>query len=191
LGRTEEANRAFTSSIALGVKLNDDMHLAKVHTAFGKALVTRGDVAAGVEEMRQGFQLDESKKNRKGMSIVAPLLINVLRQQGKHEEADDFLKRALALAPNERQIQRLASSDHGSSSLAPSNCLTGKVKRLLEPMGRPRFGFFTSDLDGQDIYFSERQIGANLFSTLCVGQAIEADVVSTADGRRQARAIRS
>ena len=38
--------------------------------------------------------------------------------------------------------------------------------------------------------FSERQIGVNVFSALSDGLAVEADVVSTSDGRRQARAIR-
>ncbi|MEA2907833.1 MAG: hypothetical protein QOI12_5220 [Alphaproteobacteria bacterium] len=190
LGRFQEADRAFTSSVAIGLKLNDSMHLAKVHTAFGKTLVTRGDVAAGIDHLRQGFQLDEDTKSRIGMTIVAPLLVDALREQGQHEEADAFLKRAIAVAPSERSIERLVPAGHGPSSLTPGTRLTGKIKRLLEPMGRPRYGFFTSDLDGEDIYFSERQIGAAVFSTLSIGLAIEANVVLTSDGRRQARTIR-
>ena len=64
LGRTQEADGAFNSSIALGVKLKDGMHLAKVHTAFGKALVTRGEVAAGVEQLRQGFRWMRARKQK-------------------------------------------------------------------------------------------------------------------------------
>jgi tetratricopeptide (TPR) repeat protein len=190
LMRTREADNAFYSSIDLGVKLKDNIHLAKVHTAFGKALVTRGDVAAGLEQLRQGFQLDEQKKNKKGITIVTPLLVNALRQQGKAEEADQFLKRAMALAPNERSLARLLATEHGPSSLTPGTRLTGKIKRLLEPMGRPRYGFLTPDLDGEDIYFSERQVGVGVFSNLSVGLPVEADVVPSSDGRRQARALR-
>jgi tetratricopeptide (TPR) repeat protein len=191
LGRPQDADRAFTASIALGVKLNDGMHLAKVRTGFGKALVTRGEIAAGVEQLRQGFVLDEDKRNKKGMTIVAPLLINVLRQQGRREEADEFLKRAIAVAPYERSIERLVSGQASQSSFTASTRLTGKIKRLLEPLGRPRYGFFTSDVDGKDVYFSERQIGADVFSALSVDQPVEADVISASDGKRQAQAIRT
>ena len=107
-----------------------------------------------------------------------------------HEEADQFLKRAVAIAPSERSIERLVSAEYEPSALTPGTRLTGKIKRLLEPMGRPRYGFLTSDPDGEDVYFSERQIGADVFSSLSVGLLIEADVVITSDGRRQARAMR-
>jgi hypothetical protein len=57
------------------------MHLVKVRTAYGKALLSRGEVAAGIGQLRQGFVLDELRKNRRGLAIVAPLLIYALRNQ--------------------------------------------------------------------------------------------------------------
>jgi cold shock CspA family protein len=68
--------------------------------------------------------------------------------------------------------------------------VTGRIKRLLVPMGRPRYGFLTTDSNEVDIYFSERQIGNDLFSQLSVGTPVEADVIAAGDGRRQALAIR-
>jgi cold shock CspA family protein len=166
------------------------MHLAKVRTAYGRTLVSRGDRPAGIEQLRQGFILDEGNGNRRGLSIVAPLLVNVLREQGQNEEAGEFLRRALVVGPNESAIQRLAITST-PAGLPPSAIrMTGYVKRLLEPIGRPRFGFFKSDADGSDVYFSERQIGVDVFSSLSVGMFVEGDVVSDSSDRRQARAIR-
>jgi tetratricopeptide (TPR) repeat protein len=187
LGRIGEADQAFMASISFGEELKDNSHLAKVQTAYGKALVSCGDAAAGID-LQQGFVLDEQKKNRRGLAIVAPVLINALWDQGRSDEASDFLARALAIAPHERAIQQL-------STRTPLNCvpmvqISGRIKRLLEPLGRAQFGFFRADVDGTDVYFSERQIGSDVFSRLSVGMLVEADVITARDGRRQALAIR-
>jgi cold shock CspA family protein len=59
-------------------------------------------------------------------------------------------------------------------------------------MGRGRYGFIQLDRDHEgDVYFSERRIGAAAFSKLSVGIPVEAEVVTEADGRRQARAVRA
>jgi cold shock CspA family protein len=114
-----------------------------------------------------------------------------LRRLGRSEEAVLFVRRASAIAPNERAIQRLITfeSDTGAGLHGPAVLLTGRVKRLLEPMGRTPFGFFTSDADGKDVYSSQRQIGPDVFSALSVGMLIEADVVTVPDGRRYARSL--
>jgi tetratricopeptide (TPR) repeat protein len=187
-GKIEDADRAFTSSIRLGDKLNDKTHLAKVRTAYGKALVSRGDESAGIEQLRQGFLLDENAGNKRGLSIITPLLVNILRSQRQNEEAEDFLLRALAIAPSESAIQRLTTPERGLSTSAVR--MTGHIKRLLEPMGRPRFGFFKTDTDGPDVYFSERQIGSDVFSSLSVGMIVEGDVILDTNDRREAIAIR-
>jgi cold shock CspA family protein len=165
------------------------MHPAKVRTAYGRSLVTRGDLSGGVDQLRQGFLLDERNRNRRGLSIVTPLLVNVLVRQGQNQQASELLDRALAIAPNERAIQRLREVEQGPApSAAPR--LTGKIKRLLESMGRPRYGFIETDRGETDVYFSEKQIGIVVYSSLSVGMSVEADVVTGADGRRQALAVR-
>jgi tetratricopeptide (TPR) repeat protein len=191
LGKQEKADQSFATSIAIGERLGDKVHLAKVHTAYGKALISRGDLAAGVDQLRKGFLLDEQNRNRRGLAIVTPLLIRNLRSQGKPEEAAEFLNRALTVAPSERALLRLSTASTEPSVSTEGVWLTGHVKRLLTPMGRPRYGFVTTDSDGMDVYFSENQIGATVFSSLLEGARVEAHVVVMADGRRQAPMIRA
>jgi tetratricopeptide (TPR) repeat protein len=142
LGRIEEADRAFVSSLNLGEKLRDKMHLAKVRTAYGKALVSRGDLDRGIEHLREGFLSDERARNKRGLAIVTPLLVNALAGRGKDQEGRDYLRRALAIAPNEAALQRLEVTGGGTRPDAAIR-LTGRIKRLLEPMGRSRYGFLT------------------------------------------------
>jgi tetratricopeptide (TPR) repeat protein len=189
VGKTQEADQAFASCIFLGEKLKDNLLLAKVRTAYGKALVARGDILAGMEQLRQGFFLDAQSSNERGLAIVTPLLVNILRRQGKSQEADDFLTRALAIAPNEDVLRRLSTTGHESAEQNPMVKVTGRVKRLLEPMGRGRYGFIKCDDGEKDVYFAEVRIGVHLFTNLLVGSRVEADVITNVRGR-QALAIR-
>jgi cold shock CspA family protein len=142
--------------------------------------------------LRQGFNLDETSRNRRGLGIVAPILVDALRRLGRNDEAASFINRAATIAPNEPAIRRLAAADSHERAAhnEPGIKLTGRIKRLLEPLGKTPFGFFTSDVDANDVYFSQRQIGSDVFSALSVGTIVEADVVTLPDGRRQARALR-
>jgi cold shock CspA family protein len=56
------------------------------------------------------------------------------------------------------------------------------VKRLLEPMGRSRFGFLAPDGGGKDVYFNERRIGSNIFGQLELEQRVAAIIVETDRG---------
>ena len=69
-GKTDEAEQAFRESIGIGERLRDKSHLAKVHTAFGKALSHRREFARAVDELVKGFELDEERRNRRGMRFV-------------------------------------------------------------------------------------------------------------------------
>ncbi len=59
IGEVEPAEEAFRTSIGIGERLNDTSHLAKVHTAFGKALLQRRSVNRAIEELTRGFHFDE------------------------------------------------------------------------------------------------------------------------------------
>lgn len=190
LGRIQEADQAFEWSIGIGTSLNDTLHLAKVRTAYGKALLSRGEMALGVEQLRQGFLLDEHAHNGRGISIVAPILIDTLRRQGAHAEAEGFVNRALKIAGDHRAIQRLVTPESLPEPAIPSSIrVCGRIKRLLEPLGRTRFGFIRNDGDGPDIYFSERRVGTTIFSTLSPNALVEAEVITTPRGQ-EAIAIR-
>jgi tetratricopeptide (TPR) repeat protein len=181
LDQTEEADRCFESSIALGTALRDSLHLAKVHTAFGKALLTRRAVRPAIVQLRQGFALDAGARNVRGLRIVTPLLVSALRREDERAEAEDIIKRALAIAPDDSALLRLTGVEPDWMVQA-AVVVRGRVKRLLEPMGRVPYGFITVDTGG-DVYFSQGRIGTSLYSRLSVGSPVEADVVETARGR--------
>jgi cold shock CspA family protein len=66
--------------------------------------------------------------------------------------------------------------------LSSEEVVRGYIKRLLEPLGRPRFGFLTRDDDSTDVYFNERRIGPDQFSALTIGDTVEAEIVTTERG---------
>lgn len=103
---THSRFKAFRTSIVIGEKLGDKRHLAMVHTSFGRALI-RTDREAAVRELREGFELDAALKNRKGVGIVAPVLIETLRDLGRRDEAMEICTRALAIAPADERLLRL------------------------------------------------------------------------------------
>jgi tetratricopeptide (TPR) repeat protein len=105
-GRLDEAIELFRNSIAMGEKLRDRRHLAMVHTAFGCALLER-DVEVAVCELREGFELDAAMKNRKGIGIVAPILVETLARLRRTAEASAVCERALAITPANRRLLRL------------------------------------------------------------------------------------
>ena len=182
---------AFSESIALSRKLKDDLLLAKAQTAFGKALLSRGDLAVAVEHLHQGFQFNERAANVHGLELVTRPLVDALRQLGDSNEANDVLKRALAVALDDQSLKRLLRPE-GHQDIITSQSpevVRGHIKRLFEPMGGPRFGFLARDDDGTDVYFNERRIGSEQFSVLAPNVAVEAEVVATERGP-QARKLR-
>jgi tetratricopeptide (TPR) repeat protein len=105
-GMFEEAVAAFRASIAIGEKLRDKRHLAMVHTAFGRSLL-KSDPEASVRELRVGFELDAALHNRKGVGIVAPILVETLVTLGRAGEAAAICDRALSVTPGDRRLLRL------------------------------------------------------------------------------------
>lgn len=57
----------FRASIKLGEQVNDRGHLAKAHTTMGNTLLKYGKIDEAIEELRQGFEIDESLVNGFGM----------------------------------------------------------------------------------------------------------------------------
>jgi cold shock CspA family protein len=184
LGKVKESDNAFASSIALGEKLSDRLHLAKVHTAYGKALVSRRDLTPAVDQLLEGFHLDEEARNKRGIAIIAPVLVQTLRRLGAEREASEIIQRALAIAPGSRAIELLATLAPGDGEIdsAAELSVSGRIKRILVPLGRTGYGFLTRDDDGSDAYFSEQAIGESLFSRLVPGMPVQATVVRRSRG---------
>lgn len=104
-GKLGEAFDTFRASIAIGEKIGDRRHLAMAHTAFGQALL-KTDRQAAVLELREGFELDAALRNKKGIGMVAPVLIETLLKLGRVAEASEVCERALAIAPGDRRLLR-------------------------------------------------------------------------------------
>jgi tetratricopeptide (TPR) repeat protein/cold shock CspA family protein len=181
IGKIEKADCCFENSIVIGQKLEDDVHLAKVRTAFGKALLQRGSFSQAVEELTKGFELDEMKRNRRGMKFVTQPLVDALRRLGREDDAQSFIRRALAIAPNDTRLERLLASA-APPDVNSTKTVSGRIKRVLEPMGRPRFAFIQPDCGGRDIYVNERRIGEEEFSKLAPNLRVEARVFETERG---------
>jgi tetratricopeptide (TPR) repeat protein len=115
----------FKASIKLGEQLHDQGHLAKAHTAMGKALLAHGETNKATEEFCKGFEIDESLTNRFGLGKVTPQLTHALVRLGKRDEALAYCQRALAIDPKNRQLQELC--DRLSS---PNPIKKGTVKHI-------------------------------------------------------------
>lgn len=117
-------------------------------------------------------------------------LVDALRRAGRRDEAAEIVLRALRVSPDDASLRRLRSSfeNQRSRDAGDGRRIEGRVKRLLEPMGQPRFGFLIPDDGGQDIYFSERRIGSDLFSQLEPEQRVAAIIFET-DRGFEARSI--
>ena len=188
VGKTEDAEWAFLKSIKIGNRLHDETHLAKVHTAFGKALSHRNDLARAVEELTKGFELDEKRHNRRGMGFVTQPLVNALRRLGRADQAEVFIRRAIAIAPHDEKLKRML--DQKAPSRVATKKVLGVVKRVLEPMGKPKYAFIVPDGDGADIYVNERGVGSDSFAQLAPGLNVEVMVFENERGGFVAASVR-
>ncbi|AVP95697.1 hypothetical protein C7S18_00140 [Ahniella affigens] len=186
LGSIAESDAAFRQSIEIGERLRDSRHLAKARTAFGKALVTRGVLSAAIEQLKLGLELDLAASSAQGLAIVAPILVDTLRRTGAVAEAAEVIRRALAVAPGHPALQKLSepASDSGLALQSSAAELTGRIKRLLSPLGRPRFGFITIDGGTEDIYFREPPIPPDIYAQLSHGTRVAATVTNTSRGKQ-------
>ncbi|WP_272015338.1 tetratricopeptide repeat protein [Microcystis aeruginosa] len=101
------AQMYFRKSIELGVKLNDQSHLAKVHTAMGQAFLANGNLEQAINKLSEGFAIDETLANIRGLKIITPDLIYALTEVGRQQEALDYCDRCLKIAHNDSKFLQL------------------------------------------------------------------------------------
>jgi cold shock CspA family protein len=160
--------------------------LAKIRTVFGKTLVAQGEVDQALLQLRCAFDLNEAAVNKRGLAIVTPILVDLLRQLGRHVEADEILCRTWVLAPDVEPKQPRVVPE--SNLRYPVIRLTGRVKRLLERSDGPGYGFITSDDGGPDIYVAEHQVGEQ-YGGLYEDAPVAVEAFTTPEGRRVARNV--
>ncbi|BCL33651.1 tetratricopeptide repeat protein [Nostoc sp. MS1] len=124
------AKMYFNKSIELGEELDDQQHLAKVHTAMGQAFLAHKVFDRAVEELSKGFEIDENLSNVYGLRIVTPMLTSALTKLRKREEALKYCNRALVIDPNSVDLLQLRNKIYNSSpvdTLAPNLGILNQV----------------------------------------------------------------
>ena len=65
------------------------------------------DRETAVRELGEGFEIDAALKNRKGVGIVAPILVETLIKLGRIADASAICGRAREIAPADRRLLEL------------------------------------------------------------------------------------
>jgi len=110
LERFDDAFEAFEKSIDLGEKLKDAQLLCMAHTAYGKTLLRSKeykDNEKGIRHLLSGLEINLYMKNKKGLEIITPTLVDALLKVRRRKEALDVYNKAIAFAPEIKKIDWL------------------------------------------------------------------------------------
>ncbi|HEY9299642.1 MAG TPA: tetratricopeptide repeat protein, partial [Phormidium sp.] len=169
----------FRQSIKLGEELNEQQHLAKVHTAMGQAFLAREVFERAAVELSKGFEIDESLSNVRGLRIVTPNLTYALSKLGKREEALEYCDRALKIAPNYPGFLQLRDKIQLAISAGIQQTLikTGLILYIRHnKKDNLRWGRILPDDGSPNITFNEKFIGSQSICKLIQGTLVEVEV---------------
>jgi len=185
-GKFEEAVQAFQRSLDLGKRM--ETHRAMVLSSWGKALLEHGQPWPAIEKLKASFEIEERLRKIVGLQIVTSSLIRALTQVDLREEAQQYMDRALAIAPEDRRLLRLKEQ---FAQMYPVNSeivrKKGSIKRILRKPAGYLYGFITPDDGSAVIYFGEDQVDASLLSRLTEGQHVDIEVEMAVRGPRARR----
>ncbi len=171
------AQMYFGESIKLGVQLDDKHHLAKVYTAMGQALLIRKDFEKATEKLIQGFEIDESLSNKRGLKIVTPNLTYALVQLKKHDDALAYCQRSLKIAPNDRNLLQLRSKLETtiSGTVQKSFVKTGTILYIRQNEDKSHWGQIKPNDGSFNIHFNEKFINSECITKLTQGNSVEVE----------------
>ena len=174
----QKAYPAFAESYQLGKSMNDRRHVAMVCTSWGRAFLTEHRLDQAITRLQEAFHLEEAMTNKRGLAMVTPLLLRALRESGQHNQAQEYLTRALAVAPRNDDLLKLKKGP----------VLEGVVKRII-PKGQDYyFGFIVLETQADDLYFGKFQVDRALQETLQEGMAVQVEL-ETNKGKKRARRV--
>ena len=158
----------FRESVKLGKELNNLEHLAKAYTAMGEALFVYQEDDKAVIELIKGFEIEEDFKHPRGLEIAIKPLIYVLVKLQREPEAKQYLERALAIAPKNRNLLALQKQLSSGRFFKQGTVITIKQNQHDKVYGwiRPRDR-------SNNIYFREDYINHNCISQLKIGTPVE------------------
>ncbi|MDJ0800805.1 MAG: tetratricopeptide repeat protein [Calothrix sp. MO_167.B12] len=169
----------FRKSIKLGQELDNKYHLAKAHTAMGQAFLAHDFFDQAVDELTQGFEIDESLSNIRGLKIVTPNLTYTLSRLGKREEALTYCERAITIAPNYSGFLQLREKIQAamSTGIQQTYLQTGLILYIKRnKKDNFRWGRIAPDDGSLHITFNEKFIGSKSISKLTKGALVEVEV---------------
>ncbi|NER21033.1 MAG: tetratricopeptide repeat protein [Symploca sp. SIO1B1] len=174
----KSAQMYFRQSIKLGEEIDDHQHLAKVHTARGQAFLARQNFDEAVSSLSQGFAIDESLSNIRGLKIVTPNITYALSRLGKREDALAYCDRALKIAPDYPGFLQLYDKIQTAIATGTQEILikTGLVLFIRYNKDKLRWGRIAPDDGSSKITFNEKFVGYESVSLLAKGDLVEVEV---------------
>ncbi len=103
----EIAMAAFRESIKLGEQENRLSHLTKVHTAMGQALFERRRMEESIIHLKKSFEIDAANRNQRRVLLNIDSLARALILQKRWDEAIQYTRRALEIAPSHKELHSL------------------------------------------------------------------------------------
>jgi tetratricopeptide (TPR) repeat protein len=169
------AQMYFCKSIELGVELNDQFHLAKVHTAMGQAFLANGNLEQAINKLSEGFAIDETLANIRGLKIITPDLIYALTEVGRQQEALDYCDRCLKIAHNDSKFLQLKKKIQEAISRRISvKMLKFGVIVFIKQKEKDNllWGKIAPNDQSPHIHFNERFVGSEIVSKLTKGTVV-------------------
>ncbi|TRU29451.1 MAG: tetratricopeptide repeat protein [Microcystis aeruginosa Ma_MB_S_20031200_S102] len=169
------AQMYFRQSIKLGVKLNDQSHLAKVYTAMGQAFLANGNLEQAINKLSEGFAIDETLANIRGLKIITPDLIYALTEVGRQQEALDYCDRCLKIAHNDSKFLQLKKKIQEAISRRISvKMLKFGVIVFIKQKEKDNllWGKIAPNDQSPHIHFNERFVGSEIVSKLTKGTVV-------------------
>ena len=107
LQKYDEAISCLEKARKISKKINNQVGLAMIHFSIGKCLLSKREKEKAVIELVNSFKINEKLKIKRGIGIVAPMLLRTLLDTQRKKEAKDFYKRAINICPKDRKLLAL------------------------------------------------------------------------------------
>jgi cold shock CspA family protein len=140
---------------------------------LGKMLLSQQNYELAADKLAQAFEHDEQHHNQKGITIITPPLCRALGRLHRLDKANQYIQRALQIAPNEKRLIQLREKPQ-------AEVIQGVVKFNYKP-GQD-YGFIASDEVDQDIFFHRDHIAPDVFTLLQPNLAVSVQVKSVPQG---------
>jgi tetratricopeptide (TPR) repeat protein/MinD-like ATPase involved in chromosome partitioning or flagellar assembly len=175
-GNFRESLKSYQHSLDVGQKVGNERHLGRAYNAIGRSLLALGNIEAANAQLMSGFEIEEKLMSRRGIAVVAPLLIKNLIELQMREEASEYCRRALAIAPENKRLLELSKQFSSSENLPESNIVRGVIKAIIKHPRDYLYGFISPNEKGPDIYFHQDSVDPDALPKLAKGVKVNVEV---------------